>query len=159
MRAVDLFAGAGGCSTGLLQAATKRGERVAWAAGLIEGEGSIQVIKGRRSRYDGRDMFSFQLRVVMTDRDVLERLRDVFGVGTVSAYRNTQGLGKKQLYRWDIRRAELVREACRAIYPYMGERRRAQIDHVFAVMDANPLTSNSDRVRRRWATIRARASA
>lgn len=28
MRAVDLFAGAGGCSTGLLQAATKRGERV-----------------------------------------------------------------------------------------------------------------------------------
>lgn len=28
MKAVDLFAGAGGCSTGLLQAATKRGERV-----------------------------------------------------------------------------------------------------------------------------------
>ena len=29
MRAADLFAGAGGCSTGLLQAATKRGERAA----------------------------------------------------------------------------------------------------------------------------------
>lgn len=28
MKAVDLFAGAGGCSTGLLQAATKRGQRV-----------------------------------------------------------------------------------------------------------------------------------
>lgn len=132
---------------------------IAWAAGLIEGEGSIQVCRGKLSSHDGRRLFSFQVRVVMTDRDVLQKLRGVFGGGEILPYTNTQGLGKKQLYRWDVRRAEKVKAVCQAIYPYMGQRRRAQIDHLFEVLAAHPLTTNTERVRRRWVTVRARASA
>jgi hypothetical protein len=43
---------------------------IAWAAGLFEGEGTIVDSTG-----------SVQLRVKMTDLDVLEKRFDVFGVG------------------------------------------------------------------------------
>jgi hypothetical protein len=46
--------------------------QIAWAAGLFEGEGTIVDSTG-----------SVQLRVKMTDLDVLERLLDVFGVGDI----------------------------------------------------------------------------
>jgi hypothetical protein len=45
---------------------------IAWAAGLFEGEGTIVDSTG-----------SVQLRVKMTDLDVLEKLFDVFGVGGI----------------------------------------------------------------------------
>jgi hypothetical protein len=46
--------------------------QIAWAAGLFEGEGTIVDSAG-----------PVQLRVKMTDLDVLERLLDVFGVGEI----------------------------------------------------------------------------
>jgi hypothetical protein len=46
--------------------------QIAWAAGLFEGEGTIVDSTG-----------SVQLRVKMTNLDVLERLVDVFGVGEI----------------------------------------------------------------------------
>lgn len=125
---------------------------VAWAAGLIEGEGCVLALANRHSTYDGRPLWVYRVKVVMTDADVLERLVQVFGVGHVLPYRNTQGLGKKQLYRWEISRADQAKAICEAIYPFMGERRKAQIDVVLETMAANPRASRSDQVRRMWET-------
>lgn len=130
---------------------------IAWAAGLIEGEGCIQATPSYKSSYDGRQLYSYCLRVVMADRDVLERLASAIGSAAVHPYRNTQGLGKKQLYRWEVRQAERVKEVCEAIHPLMGERRQAQIDHVLQTISENPPVDNAERVRRTWATRRARA--
>lgn len=132
--------------------------QIAWAAGLIEGEGSIQTGEGRYSSHTGRRIVAVRIRVVMSDPDVVERLRDIFGVGNILPYRNTQGLGKKPLFRWDTSRHDEVKSICQAIYPFMGERRRGQIDRLLAAVAANPPSTHSERVRRRWATIKARVA-
>jgi hypothetical protein len=49
-----------------------RDEEIAWAAGLFEGEGTFTWDYGRA-----------QLRVKMTDLDVLEKLLDIWSVGKV----------------------------------------------------------------------------
>jgi hypothetical protein len=49
-----------------------REEEIAWAAGLFEGEGTFTWDYGRA-----------QLRVKMTDLDVLEKLLDIWSVGKV----------------------------------------------------------------------------
>lgn len=124
--------------------------RLAWAAGLIEGEGCILALPGRKSAYDGGQLYVFTLKVVMSDGDVLERLRDAFAIGEVTPYRNTQGLGRKQLHRWEIRRRDAVEAICRAIYPFMGQRRRAQIDYVLDILANNPPVVAAERARRTW---------
>ena len=132
--------------------------KTAWAAGLIEGEGSFSVMFRRRSAAGDRDYYVFRIRVAMTDRDVIERLHAVFGVGRLDSYANN-GLGKKRLYRWDVAKAGEVRDVCAAVYPYMGERRRAQIERLLGVLETNPPLTNAERVRRTWITRKARRSA
>lgn len=133
---------------------------VAWAAGVIEGEGYIQAARRKdRSAHEPNDGYVLiKVRVVMSDCDVLEKLRDVFGVGRVTPYRNTQGLGKKQLYRWDAASRVAVTLVCDAIYPWMGERRRAQIDRLRALLAAYPPVSGSERARRTWLTRHTNAA-
>lgn len=133
--------------------------RIAWAAGVIEGEGCIQATTNTKSTHDGRQLYSFCLRVVMTDRDILERLAEIFGVNAVHLYANTQGLGTKQLYRWEVRRVEHVKAICLVIYPHMGERRRGQIDHVLRTIEENPPVTGAERARRTWVTRRERETA
>lgn len=146
----DLLCGAGGSSTGC----GLDPQLVAWAAGVIEGEGSIQsALRSYRSAHCD-EYVAIRVRVVMTDEDILARIQNVFGVGRVLAYRNTRGLGKKQLYRWDASsRADVVR-VCDAIYPWMGMRRRAQIDQLRALLASHPPVSASERSRRTWVTRR-----
>lgn len=134
-------------------------ERIAWAAGVIEGEGCIQATKGRLSSHDGRRLICFSLRVVMTDLDVIERLHETFGVGSVFPYKNLHGLGTKQLYCWDVRRATDVKAVCVAIHSFMGQRRKAQIDAVLQALEAFPPVDNAERVRRSWITRKTKATA
>jgi hypothetical protein len=126
-------------------------ETVGWAAGLIEGEGCFYAVAGPPRTH-------CRIRVVMTDRDVLEKLSAAFNVGCVEPYHLTQGLGKKQLYRWDATRRADVLAICDSIYPFMGSRRRAQIDRLREVNRENPLISNAEKVRRTWVTRRANAA-
>ncbi|MGY3482276.1 hypothetical protein ACVW1C_000159 [Bradyrhizobium sp. USDA 4011] len=130
---------------------------LAWAAGIIEGEGSIYSNVRTQLPTRGRNMHH-RVRVVMSDRDVVTRLRDVFDIGRVVPYSNTQGLGKKQLYRWEAARRADVVAVCDEIYPFMGERRRAQIDRLRALLLANPAVPAAERVRRTWISRQATAA-
>ena len=66
---------------------------IAWAAGLIDGEGSVKLYRGR-----------IWLRVVMTDLPTIERLRLILG-GTVHnhAYRPP----RKRAWCWYCRSSEV----------------------------------------------------
>lgn len=130
-------------------------EQIAWAAGLIEGEGSIQSAVRSRRGSNGEPLLYVRIRVVMTDRDVLERLASIFGGTAVVEYRNLQGLGTKQLYRWEIGTRAAVTEVCDLIYPWMGSRRREQIDRLRSLVATNPPISAEERNRRTWASRRA----
>jgi len=48
---------------------------LAWLTGLIEGEGYFGIVRGRGI-----------VRVVMTDADIIERLKTVSGTGTVNLF-------------------------------------------------------------------------
>lgn len=141
MLVADLLCGAGGSSTG-----AKRALDVAWAAGVIEGEGCVYA-QVRTTKY-GTNAASY-VRVVMSDADIVERLRTIFG-GKFLPYKPTNGLGSKPLFRWEVSTRNEFLAVCEAIYPWMGERRRAQIDKARAALVAHPLISASERVRRTW---------
>jgi hypothetical protein len=90
----------------------------AWVAGLIEGEGSFTTLKGTRS---GR------VSMGSTDRDVLEKLAAITGVGKVTAIKaQASSLGSKPIYQWVVWRKANVRLLTERILPWLGERRTGQ---------------------------------
>lgn len=157
MLVADLLCGAGGSSTGRGRALDPLA--IAWAAGIIEGEGSIQAAVRKTRRDAHGENIAIRVRVVMTDLDTVTKLRDVFGIGRVLPYRNTKGLGTKQLHRWDASARGDITLVCDAIYPWMGERRRAQIDRLRDLLASHPPVSGPERSRRTWVTRHANAAA
>ncbi|NJK88108.1 MAG: hypothetical protein HC923_01085 [Myxococcales bacterium] len=94
-----------------------------WLAGIYEGEGSIT----RNGRRGGCGM---QLTVTMKDRDIIERLRMVAGVGTVEGpYRRTNPKWA-DMHRWSVRRREDVLYVLNGIWENLGTRRRQQANRV-----------------------------
>ena len=94
-------------------------DQLAWLSGLYEGEGHRQ--------FHVRDSGSVSIALVIasTDRDVLETVQQMTGVGTITA--ETRREPWKALYRWRIHRREHVAALGRAMLPYLHERRRAQL--------------------------------
>jgi len=125
---------------------------IAWASGVIEGEGSIIANLNGRSKFNGEPYLRCQLRVCMTDKDIIQKLQAVFGVGIVAEYNNLSRLGKKPIWRWDVRRALEAKVVCELIYPYMGQRRKKQIEHLFEQIVLHPPISNHERNIRMWIT-------
>lgn len=94
---------------------------IAWVAGIIEGEGSIQT----RSNANGLNVV-----VQMTDEDVIRRLRDVTSIGRVSGpYKSStlrlDGELKKLRWFWLVGRKEEVARLLLAI----EYRRRVNAQH------------------------------
>ncbi len=92
---------------------------LAWAAGLIEGEGNIYYhAKGHNLR----------VRVVMTDEDIINRLGVIFNA---SSYYNmvSKDENHKDIYVVNFSGKKAL-EVMIAIYPFMGKRRRSKIREV-----------------------------
>jgi hypothetical protein len=86
---------------------------IAWLAGLLEGEGSfIATAK------------SLAIQASMTDRDVIERLVAVTGVGIVHPTKPQQAHHKVAWF-WQVKRRAHMRHVAEAVLPWLGERRRA----------------------------------
>ena len=79
---------------------------ITWAAGLFDGEGHMR---------------SSQLRLRMTDLDLVQRFQQTFGVGNIvptKIYGNRQ-----QAWEWSIGKKSEVRRILSALLPYFGNRR------------------------------------
>ena len=89
---------------------------IAWLAGVLEGEccfsykssGSVVV-------------------VVRTDQDIIERLREPTGIGTINGPVAPQKSHHKPSWRWQVSQKQDVARLLLAVYPLMGERRKATI--------------------------------
>jgi hypothetical protein len=97
---------------------------LAWAAGLIEGDGSIVLApEGPR------------LQVRLTDQDVLEHLRNVLGGSVYGPYRQKElrtvgwDYPRKQFWIWALT-GPRVERACQLIEPWLGQRRRARLEQL-----------------------------
>lgn len=91
---------------------------IAWVAGLLEGEGCWS----RRSQ--GRN--GWDIKLSMSDEDVVYRLQGVTGVGTVN--KGTSREGHKDMWDWTVSKKEHREWLTGLVYPWMGTRRKARID-------------------------------
>ena len=85
----------------------------AWLAGIYEGEGSITQRRGTNT---------FQIRIKMTDYDVLERVLQIAGCGTLLAVRKYEDY-HKQAYQWSIGSKKDITNVLSRILPFLGHRR------------------------------------
>lgn len=93
---------------------------LAWAAGFIEGEGSISIAKKSTvSRYD-KKYFYYSLQIVVGQINPLplERLQKLFGG---SLYGPILKEGKRPFYRWQIS-SKAASEMLEKIAPYMSSK-------------------------------------
>lgn len=98
-------------------------------AGIIEGEGFLGWSSSRH-RKNGDDVRQIIVRVGMTDRDTIEKLHAVTGVGrlTLEKRKDPRREHSKQMYLWDVARLDDVMPLIKIIRPWMSARRGARID-------------------------------
>lgn len=117
-------------------------ERVAWAAGIIEGEGSF---------YFGKH--GIRIAVQMTDRDVLERLQEIFGGGIYKT--NKQKEYYKDAWAWAIR-GRMAVEVTEKIRPYLLSRRGERADGLCEWYKNNSFNSRLRKMREQIFLLRDR---
>lgn len=108
---------------------------LAWLAGLLEGEGTF-VVHHEPARERRRASVVIRIAVHMTDRDVVERVRDIVGLGTVLR-RPPSKPHHKETFRWAISAKAPTLKLMQTLRPHMGERRAAQIDRCIQAVAAN----------------------
>jgi hypothetical protein len=106
---------------------------LAWVAGLLEGEGCFFPIEYRTEKY-GPYIYA-RVAVLMTDLDILQRLQSLTGVGNINGPTIRKNPRHKPLWHWVVSRHKESITLMRAVYPWMGERRRARIDEVLALVE------------------------
>jgi ssDNA-binding Zn-finger/Zn-ribbon topoisomerase 1 len=115
------------CRWGGAELKDMTGEQVAWLAGILEGEGSF-LVRGHRA---------VAVQVVMTDRDIIDRLVLVTGVGRINGYKPAKP-HYKQAWVWHVRRRAHVIPVVNAVMPWLGERRTVAAQRVLDEL-AKPL--------------------
>ena len=92
-------------------------EEIAYIAGIFDGEGCVYVRTNCRS---------IDAQIDMTDLDILERVKIIFG-GTIYGPYNRPD--RKPIYIWRAGRREQVWKFLDTIYPLLGYRRQTKIDN------------------------------
>src|SRR3990167_3038496 len=94
-------------------------EKLAWAAGLFEGEGSFSY--QRREKY-----MCIQVELGMTDEHPVRRFHEVVGVGSVTGPYPNSKPNHKPIYRWKIGSFEGVQAVISCLWFWLGARRKAK---------------------------------
>jgi hypothetical protein len=99
-------------------------ERVAWMAGIFEGEGCI-------STYDGGVI----LTVKMTDEDVIRRFGECAGIGAVNGpYTDPRLPNFKPTWAWRCNRSAKSYALLVAMWPYLCSRRRSKMEAAISAL-------------------------
>jgi hypothetical protein len=99
---------------------------IAWAAGLYEGEGSLTKRKTDKGAF---------ISLNMTDKDVVEKIYNVTGVGSFFSIPSAEKGNRKPQWRWQVGKWEDVVDLLRLFLPYLGERRKKK---VLQILSAEP---------------------
>lgn len=101
----------------------------AWLAGILEGEGYFGAQKSLRP--SGNYSKRISVRLEMTDEDIISRVADITGIGNIGEYHRP---GYRISYYWQVQSKTDASCIMRLIYPYMGKRRREQIERCMALI-------------------------
>jgi hypothetical protein len=98
--------------------------------GMIDGEGSIYIKEDKRDR-----MFYLEMHVSSSDRNVLQHMKDVTGIGSVyKAIDKTRPSYCKELYRWQIGSEVEIRVLLQAIKDHLIIKKR-QAELILKLLD------------------------
>lgn len=103
---------------------------VAWLAGIYEGEGSCSITTGRAIR----------IEIVMTDKDIIERLQTITGVGTIQTL-PPRKTNHKEAYRWGIGGINAV-VFFESVMPWLGQRRKQRAQDAISNWKTNKKQSS-----------------
>lgn len=117
-----------------------------WLAGLLEGEGYFGLIP---NRVKGKTYA--RVGVTMTDEDVIEAVAKLLGSSVLRL--KPSGNGRLPQFRTHVQGQRAV-TVMRLLAPYLGLRRRAQIDAVLEFERARP---DPNAARRAWSSNAATA--
>lgn len=98
----------------------------AWLAGIIEGEGTIHRVN---------ELGSGRIAVLMTDRDVIDEVYRIAGVGQLYPVPARKS-HHKDGYMWTVTSKKNIRAIADRIAPFLMARRREQLNIVLKAMDA-----------------------
>ncbi len=93
---------------------------LAWAAGLIDGEGCISITKCRPRGENINILYSLTIGVNMVDRPTIYRLKHLFGGGKISKKKPTRtenGTMRRTFYTWAIS-SKQAKQALEWLLPY-----------------------------------------
>lgn len=103
-----------------------------WLAGILEGEGCFAMAWDLR-----RKRRQVQVRVCMTDEDVVRRCQSISGLGTLTPQKPSTAWNKphhKPIWRWYVGRATDIHDLLTLVYPLMGARRQERIAECLALV-------------------------
>src|SRR6267142_1577633 len=102
-------------------------DKIAWAAGLFEGEGSIVIrpYSRKQVKFFRCNGWTRMLRVAMTDEDVVKKFRDVVGVGKIHPVARKKPHYKDQ-YVWVCSDWPNIKRILNLFLPFLCARRTAK---------------------------------
>ena len=109
-------------------------DSIDWACGIFEGEGCVVFHRQahRGGRRDGTPRSSWpQMKVKMSDRDVIERFHRTVGVGCVTGPHRSKIEGRKSLWEW-VAGGEEAQSVGQLFLPMLGERRSEKVRELLA---------------------------
>jgi len=93
----------------------------AWAAGFIDGEGYLALVKVHGRRSDGYQNRKPRIEVCQSELRSLQRLRRLYD-GYI--LRLVQRPNRKPVWRWEVTNTAQVRNTILQVMPYMTVKRR-----------------------------------
>ena len=98
---------------------------IEWGAGIFEGEGCIRT-------FDFTN-YSYEVKIKMTDLDVLQKMQDIFGgsICTTKKYKPHH----KDSWIWRITGKTRVRKFLELCMPYFGFRRSYHAQNLLDIID------------------------
>ena len=93
---------------------------LAYAAGIIDGEGSICITKQKQGKYTS---LTVQISVANTQPLLLYWLEQYFGCGCIIK-RTTSNPRQRTVFWWCVRSQKAVKEVLQKVYPYLFLKRR-----------------------------------
>ena len=118
-------------------------ERIAWAAGLFEGEGSIGA---QTTCAHGNVRVRVRFTLAMTDRDVLERFHAIVGAGSVTGpfwYDKST----RHIWRWCASSRPDVARLTDMFRPFLCERRLRALNEALHAFREQPPPAHKNRER------------
>jgi len=100
-------------------------EKLAWAAGIADGEGHWHSYKPKNWKY-----VNIRFEITQTDREILDRFCKIVGVGKVYGPWKHCKPRNKEIYRYVTGTTDEVKKLTKLLYPWLGSIKKVQADNV-----------------------------